>query len=376
MIQGKWMEKEKVLFKGKLFKMNGTSFRREGGTDTKFTDKEKKMLNKIKFEKVLDTKIENLSKIDFDLLRPWISKKIIEMIGVEDDIVENLIVTSLQSGTDPKLLQMNLAGFFNARNARIFMGEFWNLLIEASNSKDGIPQALIDLKLSEVKEKENKKENRRSEENDDWNKRYESMSGFKRSREKKSSRRRRSRSYDRRDDKRHRDSSRSPDRREYRRKDHRRRRDSCSPRRRSSSYKRSVSPKRKSRKHSDSPRRKHTRKYSTSPKRKRSHSHRRSRSIEKKSSKKHTTTSRRRSSSLSISPVNDKKVSPQRNSSTSRRSTSRSVSSSPRRRDSLSPEYKRSRRSPYSSRHRSRRYRKRSYSSSSSVNSKGEWRRR
>uniref|UniRef100_A0A0N5CFF9 PWI domain-containing protein n=1 Tax=Strongyloides papillosus TaxID=174720 RepID=A0A0N5CFF9_STREA len=356
--------------------MDGTSFRRGAGNDAKFTDKEKKMLNKIKFEKVLETKIENWSKIDLDILRPWISKKIIEMIGVEDDIVENLIITSLQSGTDPKVLQMNLAGFFNARNARIFMGEFWNLLIEASNSKDGIPQALIELKLSQVKEKENKKENRGGEENDDWKDRYEKMSGFKHDRDRRSSRRRRSRSYERRSVERRRDDSRSPDRRDYKRKSHRHRRDSRSPRRRSSSYRRSVSPKRKSRKHSSSPRRKHSRRYSVSSERKGSYSRRRSRSSERRSSKKHSQKTKRRSSSLSISPAPEKKSSPQRQSSTSRRSSSRSLSFSSSRKGSISPEYKRRHRSPYSPRHKSRRYRKRSYSSSSSVNSKGEWRRR
>lgn len=44
------------------------------------------------------------------------------------------------------MMQINLAGFLNAKNSRIFMGELWSLLDSAQNNELGIPQMLIDAK--------------------------------------------------------------------------------------------------------------------------------------------------------------------------------------------------------------------------------------
>ena len=32
---------------------------------------------------------------------------------------------------DPKLLQINLTGFLNSKNSRLFLGELWELLVSA-----------------------------------------------------------------------------------------------------------------------------------------------------------------------------------------------------------------------------------------------------
>ena len=44
------------------------------------------------------------------------------------------------------MIQINLAGFLNAKNSRIFMGELWSLLDSAQTNELGIPQMLIDAK--------------------------------------------------------------------------------------------------------------------------------------------------------------------------------------------------------------------------------------
>ena len=48
-------------------------------------------------------------------------------------------------------MQINLTGFLNGKNARIFMGELWKLLDSAQNNDSGIPQEMIDKKKEEIK---------------------------------------------------------------------------------------------------------------------------------------------------------------------------------------------------------------------------------
>lgn len=44
-------------------------------------------------------------------------------------------------------MQINLTGFLNGKNSRIFMAELWSLLWSAQTSETGIPQELVDLKV-------------------------------------------------------------------------------------------------------------------------------------------------------------------------------------------------------------------------------------
>merc|ERR1739840_58535 len=48
---------------------------------------------------------------------------------------------------------MGLTGFLNGKNARIFMGELWDLLVSAQASPSGIPKQFLDQKKEELKKK-------------------------------------------------------------------------------------------------------------------------------------------------------------------------------------------------------------------------------
>lgn len=48
-------------------------------------------------------------------------------------------------------MQINLTGFLNAKRAREFLGELWQLMIDAQNTDDGIPPSLIALKMQQLK---------------------------------------------------------------------------------------------------------------------------------------------------------------------------------------------------------------------------------
>ena len=47
-------------------------------------------------------------------------------------------------------MQINLTGFLNGSKAREFMGELWQLLYSAQNSKTGIPEQLIQAKAADI----------------------------------------------------------------------------------------------------------------------------------------------------------------------------------------------------------------------------------
>lgn len=50
-------------------------------------------------------------------------------------------------------MQINLTGFLNGKNARIFMTDLWDLLLNAQDSVTGIPDQLIELKKEEIKKR-------------------------------------------------------------------------------------------------------------------------------------------------------------------------------------------------------------------------------
>ena len=131
------------------------------------------------------------TRVKLDVLKPWIGKRVAEFIGMEDDVVVEFIFNQLEAKVtimstlkllllylkvnyneidlwycilifnysnmvlfqdpDPRKMQINLTGFLNGKNARIFMGELWKLLDSAQNNDSGIPQEMIDKKKEEIK---------------------------------------------------------------------------------------------------------------------------------------------------------------------------------------------------------------------------------
>ena len=63
--------------------------------DNRFSDKEKKLLKTMKFEDNLVKKVD-MSKVKMDVLKPWITKRIYEMLKMEDDVVVEFIFNQLE----------------------------------------------------------------------------------------------------------------------------------------------------------------------------------------------------------------------------------------------------------------------------------------
>ncbi|KAI6203408.1 Serine arginine repetitive matrix protein [Aphelenchoides besseyi] len=159
--------------------------------DIRFGNKEQKLLKTMRFDKALDTKVD-IRKVQIDVIKPWITKKLTSLLGIEDDIVsefcfaqleekdlnpKRLQVSEQSSNWKPKL-QINITGFLNARRAREFVSELWTLLVEAQESPDGIPESIINKKMEELKASASSREitAARATEND-WKHRYQSLTG-------------------------------------------------------------------------------------------------------------------------------------------------------------------------------------------------------
>ncbi|KAI7852106.1 hypothetical protein BDC45DRAFT_485795 [Circinella umbellata] len=252
--------------------------------DSRFSNKNKKLLKSLNFPPEFDEKID-MKKVKLDVIKPWITTRITELLGFEDELVIGFTFGLLEEkNPDPKMMQINLTGFLE-KNTQPFILELWKLLSSAQQSKSGIPQKFLEEKKQEIMRNKEHQESlkqrqesvmdnirrRKEAEEKDYNQhkqqqqqqRYRSPSPSRRSYHHRSSRhydddRRRHRSPSPRRH-RHRHRSRSPPRHYSRRHHHesskspeynsrRRRRSPSTPRQKKRSSKRdsSVSPTRRS----------------------------------------------------------------------------------------------------------------------------------
>lgn len=73
--------------------------------DTRFSDKEKKLLKQMKFADILSKKVD-ISKVKIPILRPWIKSKIFELLKFEDDVVEEYVINQLEEDLNPNAKKM------------------------------------------------------------------------------------------------------------------------------------------------------------------------------------------------------------------------------------------------------------------------------
>jgi serine/arginine repetitive matrix protein 1 len=110
--------------------------------DSRFSNKELKELKRMKFPPEFNEKVD-LKKVKFEVIKPWISKRIGELLGFEDDVVINFVISYLEGeSVDPRKLQLNLRGFLN-RQAATFVSELWNLLLDAQKNEHGVPSIFV-----------------------------------------------------------------------------------------------------------------------------------------------------------------------------------------------------------------------------------------
>merc|ERR1711976_800757 len=142
-------------------KMSGFGFYR--GTsheqNLNFKNKQKQLLKTMKFSSTVKNakrRQVNMKQIKFDTVKPWITSKITEALGFEDEIVIEMVFNQLEAEQfpDPKTLQINITGFLNAKKARDLVGELWPMLVSACENGTGIPTVILEKKKREIEDRE------------------------------------------------------------------------------------------------------------------------------------------------------------------------------------------------------------------------------
>ncbi|CAG7719738.1 unnamed protein product [Allacma fusca] len=121
--------------------------------DNRFSDKEKKLMKQMKFADSILKKVD-MSKVNLGVLKPWIANRISELLGMEDDVLNEFVFNQLEADNNPdgRRIQINLTGFLNGKNARVFTGELWDMLLDAMEHS-GVPTALLNAKKAEISQR-------------------------------------------------------------------------------------------------------------------------------------------------------------------------------------------------------------------------------
>ncbi|EAU89259.2 SR-rich pre-mRNA splicing activator [Coprinopsis cinerea okayama7 len=121
--------------------------------DRRFADKEAKLMKTMKFPAEFEKRVD-MRKVNLTVIRPWVAKKIIELIGFEDEVVVEYAMGLLEDDSnptpDPRKMQISLQGFLTNKTAS-FMTELWKLLIEAQEEVTGVPRTFVEQKKEELR---------------------------------------------------------------------------------------------------------------------------------------------------------------------------------------------------------------------------------
>ncbi|KAI6652099.1 serine/arginine repetitive matrix protein 1-like [Oopsacas minuta] len=125
--------------------------------DVRFSDKDKKLLKMMKFEDCLEQKVD-MHKVNFEALKPWVSEQVTKILGIEDEVVIELIFSFLENDRYPnaKKLQILVTGFLQSKPARIFIGQLWDLLLSAQENPAKLPEKFIEEKKNAIRQQKKK----------------------------------------------------------------------------------------------------------------------------------------------------------------------------------------------------------------------------
>ena len=82
----------------------------------------------------------------------WVERELKRELGFEDDILVGMVCNQLrEKPIDVKTMAAELTMFIRQEGAMRFLSSLWNLLLEAQSSPDGLPAALVQEKVRELK---------------------------------------------------------------------------------------------------------------------------------------------------------------------------------------------------------------------------------
>lgn len=103
--------------------MSGGFFRGTSAEqDTRFSNKQAKLLKTQKFAPVLDHPVD-ITKVKMDVIRPWIATRATELLGFEDEVLINFVYGLLDGKeVDGKQIQIQLTGFLEKKYREVHEG--------------------------------------------------------------------------------------------------------------------------------------------------------------------------------------------------------------------------------------------------------------
>ncbi|KAK5104432.1 hypothetical protein LTS08_002321 [Lithohypha guttulata] len=119
------------------------------------TPVDQKMLRQTKFPAEFNQKVD-VQKINIEVMKKWIARRLSEILGTEDDVVTELCFNLLEGSRYPNIkeLQIQLTGFLDKDTPK-FCKDLWNLCLSAQSNHQGVPKELLEAKKQElIQEKE------------------------------------------------------------------------------------------------------------------------------------------------------------------------------------------------------------------------------
>ncbi|KAL3942263.1 MAG: hypothetical protein SGARI_000321, partial [Bacillariaceae sp.] len=137
------------------------------GTSSVVDDRaRKKAMKKSKFPSSFSKQVD-LQKVNRLVLTQWIEQKVTTILGFDDEIVSSTAINLFlpaegEDPPDPKRAQLDLAGFLGENESAAFAKELWKLMVEAQESRSGIPKTLLEQKKKELADKAGKQQQNNS----------------------------------------------------------------------------------------------------------------------------------------------------------------------------------------------------------------------
>ncbi|KAJ6445813.1 Phenylalanine-tRNA ligase alpha subunit [Purpureocillium lavendulum] len=112
-----------------------------------------RLLKSTKFPPEFSEKVD-MKKVNEQVMKKWIEKRISEILKGEDDVLSDLCFNLLKARQFPdiKSIQIQLTGFLDKDTAP-FCKELWNMLLSAQSSSQGVPKELLEAKKLELMQK-------------------------------------------------------------------------------------------------------------------------------------------------------------------------------------------------------------------------------
>jgi len=98
-----------------------------------------------------------MRKVELSVMKPWIAKKVIDLLGFEDEVVIEYVSGLLEDPNEPvvdgKKMYISLLGFLE-KKTEPFMVELWDLLLSAQASPVKVPAIFIEQKKAEMAQRQ------------------------------------------------------------------------------------------------------------------------------------------------------------------------------------------------------------------------------